>query len=262
MDSSAFLGLPATSFSLPPENFDEYGNYTSVCADGMTIPHNEGERRRLQMLEVASALEERYRTLLPSDKKLADLKSASRQSSVNLTSDTRPREEPVKVTTVHSNGSSIVLKIRVPQPRQKDNGSQPQPPIGSPELKSETLSYCSLSPSKPLPQMSHPEYPQKWPREYSDSPPSTPDRHTNSLYSVSPKVDPCCLVQWAERHRSAPNKRKTQRHVTAFGTKVPPEIEEVRDFEMPAWIRDCSPSGTSDERYECLDAGAGEATVI
>lgn len=262
MDGSAFLGLPASSFSLPPENYDEDGNYASLHANGINIAHNEGERRRLQMLEVASTLEERYRTLLPSDKKLADLKSASRQSSVNLSSpDIRPREEPVKLTTVHSNGSSIILKIKVPQPRQKDNGSQPQPFAGSPEPKSETQSHYSLSPPKSSSQKSRPEYPRKRPREDSDSPFSTPDRHTHSQYSCTSKADPCLLVQWAERHQSAPNTRKTQRHVTAFGTKVPPKIEEVRDFEIPVWIRACSPSTRSDGMAECIGASAGEATV-
>lgn len=45
----------------------------------------------------------------------------------------------------------------------------------------------------------------------------------------------------ALRSSSAPNARKTQRHVTAFGTRVPPEIEEVRDFEIPGWLRDDEP---------------------
>jgi hypothetical protein len=32
--------------------------------------------------------------------------------------------------------------------------------------------------------------------------------------------------------------QRTQRHVTAFGAKVPPELEEIRDFEIPDWIRE------------------------
>lgn len=32
--------------------------------------------------------------------------------------------------------------------------------------------------------------------------------------------------------------QRTQRHVTAFGVKVPPELEEIRDFEIPDWIRE------------------------
>jgi len=50
--------------------------------------------------------------------------------------------------------------------------------------------------------------------------------------------------------------QRTQRHVTAFGTKVPQELEEVRDFEIPDWIKqsvhimddasDVPPEGHSD----------------
>ena len=53
----------------------------------------------------------------------------------------------------------------------------------------------------------------------------------------------------ALRSSSAPNARKTQRHVTAFGTRVPPEIEEVRDFEIPAWLRDDDPPEDDAYRY-------------
>jgi hypothetical protein len=43
-------------------------------------------------------------------------------------------------------------------------------------------------------------------------------------------------MQAAIRASSAPMARKTHRHVTAFGAKVPQEIEELRDFELPEWI--------------------------
>jgi hypothetical protein len=43
-------------------------------------------------------------------------------------------------------------------------------------------------------------------------------------------------MQAAIRASSAPTARKTHRHVTAFGAKVPQEIEELRDFELPEWI--------------------------
>ncbi|CCL98129.1 uncharacterized protein FIBRA_00123 [Fibroporia radiculosa] len=46
----------------------------------------------------------------------------------------------------------------------------------------------------------------------------------------------CMLVVAAVRNSAAPNVRKTQRHVTAFGTRVPSEIEEIRDFSLPEWI--------------------------
>jgi len=44
------------------------------------------------------------------------------------------------------------------------------------------------------------------------------------------------LLLSAYRNASAPKARKTQRNVTAFGHKVPPEVEHWRDFEIPAWL--------------------------
>ena len=54
------------------------------------------------------------------------------------------------------------------------------------------------------------------------------------------------LMVAALRQSSAPMARKTQRHVTAFGTRVPPEIEEVRDFEVPEWVLSQGGSASDD----------------
>jgi hypothetical protein len=40
----------------------------------------------------------------------------------------------------------------------------------------------------------------------------------------------------AMRTASAPLSRKTQRHVTAFGVKVPDILDEIKEFELPWWI--------------------------
>ncbi|KAI0778971.1 hypothetical protein BD413DRAFT_609503 [Trametes elegans] len=55
----------------------------------------------------------------------------------------------------------------------------------------------------------------------------------------------CVLMVAAVRQVTAPTARKTQRHVTAFGVRVPPELEEVRDFEIPHWV--LPHSGASDD---------------
>jgi len=36
-------------------------------------------------------------------------------------------------------------------------------------------------------------------------------------------------------HRKA---QRTQRHLTAFGLKIHPEVEEIRDFEIPYWLKE------------------------
>jgi hypothetical protein len=45
----------------------------------------------------------------------------------------------------------------------------------------------------------------------------------------------------AQRSSSLTSHRKTQRtqrHLTAFGLKIHPEIEEIRDFEIPDWLKE------------------------
>ncbi|KAF9245831.1 hypothetical protein BU15DRAFT_40492 [Melanogaster broomeanus] len=270
MDGPAFLGLPATSFSSPPgASEDETGaSLPDAHINGAAI-YNEGERRRQEMLDVASILEERYRTLLPSEKKLADLKSASRSSSVNpQLSDIRTQEDSYfsgresfiqaspKPTT-----PSIVLKIKVPQFRQKDNNGFTSSLASSPGAKSMAIPQPYFSPTKPFSKVSSDtlsmssDQPRKRPRpsyfEDSDSPRSPPEHITKPSHrSVAPKTEQSVLMQWALRNQVAPNARKTQRHVTAFGTKVPPELEEMRDFELPEWIHPHLPPVTGGELQE------------
>lgn len=266
MDSSAFLGLPAASFSQPSAaNEDKSRATLSSTQVNVTPIHNEGERRRQEMLEVASTLEERYRTLLPSEKKLADLRGASRFNSVNLhasdmcspdESDSTGRELSGQVSP-KSSTPSIILKIKVPQTRYKDYSGLPLFQVSSPGANSNHI-HTPLSPTKPFSKVSSDTLSVSSDRPYkrrrtpyvddSESPCSTdtPEYATKATHSTAPKTEPCVLMRWALRNQVAPNARKTQRHVTAFGTKVPQSIEEVRDFELPEWIRPRSPTVVSD----------------
>lgn len=265
MDGSAFLGLSAALFSLPPAaNEDKSEVSLSGTQINGTPTHNEGERRQQEMLEVASILEERYRTLLPSEKKLADLKGANRSNSVNLQpSDVcSPEESSFTGRDLSSQVSpkpsapSIILKIKVPQTRYKDCSGLPLFQVSSPGANS-TI-HSSLSPTKPFSKVSSDtlsvssDQPYKRHRtsyvDDAESPCSTgtPEYATKSPHSTAPKAEPCVLMQWVLRNQAAPNARKTQRHVTAFGTKVPQSIEETRDFELPEWIRPRSPTIVSD----------------
>ncbi|KAF7796567.1 hypothetical protein EIP86_007748 [Pleurotus ostreatoroseus] len=90
MDTAAFLALPAAAFSDPPgvahdgPRAGEDGAATGIAdlpgahVNGAAA-YNEAERRRVEMLEVAEALEERYRVLLPPDRKWAEKKEAERR---------------------------------------------------------------------------------------------------------------------------------------------------------------------------------------
>ncbi|KAG1813345.1 uncharacterized protein BJ212DRAFT_1482799 [Suillus subaureus] len=264
MDGSAFLGLPAASFPLPSDAVQvEDSRDTSLTAihvDG-TVMCNEGERRRQEMLEVAYILEDRYRTLLPSDKKnYFDQRKASRQSSVNIppSSDIYPQDESIingraSATLLPTKAStSLVLKIKMPKQSSfspsVSSTPAPKPTTYLLSSPSKSKSVSRASPAKPISRASsetesvESERPRKRARpshlDEAYSPHSTPEhrapRHPHP--APAPKPEPCVLMQAAIRASSAPTARKTHRHVTAFGTKVPQEIEELRDFELPEWI--------------------------
>jgi len=272
IDGSAFLGLPATSFSSLPEavqvrdGHDE--SHLAASTNGVAVC-NEGERRRQEMLDVASKLEERYRTLLPSEKKsYFDQKKASRQGSVQVhpSTDTQPREE----LTVNGRASEaavptkfntpLVLKIKVPKQSSFSRSASVTP------LPKPTTRQPSSSPAKPFSRASFETESVDSERPHKRIRPS----HTDETYSTRsspeqvprpsrtgppPKPEPCVLMQAAIRNSSAPSARKTQRHVTAFGTKVPQEIEILRDFELPEWIVPDQP--------DCTDSvGHSPATAV
>jgi len=72
MDASAFLALPASDFSpAPGVQEDDVNAGAGVLAaahiNGANA-HNEGERRRKEMLDIALSLEARFRVLLPPDR--------------------------------------------------------------------------------------------------------------------------------------------------------------------------------------------------
>lgn len=265
MDESAFLGLPAASFPLPSgvvQVEDGQDSSLPVIHADDTAMCSEGERRRQEMLEVASILEERYRTLLPSDKKnYFDQRKASRQSSVNIPpppSDIRPQDESIvngrASSTISPTKASTSLVLKIKMPKQSSfspsvsSPSAPKPTAYLLSSPSKSKSVSRESPAKPMSRASsdtesvESERPRKRTRQShldeAYSPHSTPEHRAlrPSHHASAPKPEPCVLMQAAIRASSTPTARKTHRHVTAFGAKVPQEIEELRDFELPEWI--------------------------
>lgn len=106
METSAFLALPASSFS-EPLGVDHEVDHDAMDTGLTDLPgahvngaaaYNEGERRRQEMLEIAEALEERYRILLPPDRKWLlkkeKLKRERESASVALSVEQEPQSEP------------------------------------------------------------------------------------------------------------------------------------------------------------------------
>lgn len=263
MDGSAFLGLPATSFSLLPGAVqDEDGHdesHLGAPTNGAAVC-NEGDRRRQEMLDVASKLEERYRTLLPSEKKsYFDQKKASRQGSVLIhpSTEIQPQEESIingrasEATVPTKSNTPLLLKIKVPkQPSFSRSVSVSVTPLPKPTIRplsSSPSKSVSDFPAKPISRASsdtesvESQQPRKRARpshpDETYSPSSSPEHAPRPSHAgPAPKPETCVLMQAAIRSSSTLSARKTQRHVTAFGTKVPQEIEVLRDFELPEWI--------------------------
>ena len=82
---------------------------------------------------------------------------------------------------------------------------------------------------------------------------------------TSRKEESVCLLMVAAIRRSAGTKSRNQmRQNMAFGTKVPPAVDEMKDFELPNWVRvsedddeddeDDQSSQGSREQYDELEA--------
>ncbi|KAI0368841.1 hypothetical protein BV20DRAFT_997788 [Pilatotrama ljubarskyi] len=281
MDSSAFLALPASDFSearsSTPGPSGQHGDDSSVDVANLhgAAAYHEGERRRKEMLETALQLEQRYRTLLPPDRRWMEKKSEKphkeavedgepEQSEDDGESEVDPEELERE--------RSKKLKLRIKFPPQMLAGKQvtkePKPPPSRGGGKQITLSpfFKNYSTggkgqsSSPLRSASYAASDTASKRgrysvDTADTLHHVPSTKRQRLHlsasakakGLAGKKEPttCVLMVAALRQSSAPTARKTQRHVTAFGARVPAEIEEVRDFEIPDWV--LAPPSASDD---------------
>ncbi|KAF5313248.1 hypothetical protein D9619_002609 [Psilocybe cf. subviscida] len=125
MDSSAFMAVPASSFSEPPpeEHFDT--EEVALHPNGMVV-NVEGERRRQEMLDNALALERRYSYLLPPDRvrKLAQDVSSHTESHHEYESDT---DRILQIAGPSRRDASETFKFRVPAKSSASNTPAPSP---------------------------------------------------------------------------------------------------------------------------------------
>lgn len=329
MDSNAFLTLPSSSFSPVPAGVDE--DLQGAQINGAS-PYNEGERRRKEMLDVAMGLEERYRVLLPPDRRYLE---REKKQNTGSEPDVEPVEEEdempeldLKLAIEESNKQSdklsdkLKLKIKFPSREQSSIPAKPTYPaiakkkratLSPTATRTSTLSRMSPSATFPISvepsstpspfYSSNPSFlvsdtddtiihrklsiqiaePVSSPRpnkrrkgihdaedmdravpshEYSNgvapiptittftsisaphartkqvprSPTSTKSGYAGLSSSRDAERPTCLLMVSALRTSSVPMARKTQRHITAFGVKVPEALEDIREFELPWWI--------------------------
>ena len=314
MDGAAFLTLPASLFrpaGAPALQEGEgavdgpvVGNANTglhdlpgIHVNGAAL-HNEGERRRREILETAASLEERYRVLLPPDKVVKELTGASVGGSRRPSPSVEPEavEEEEIVPSPQHPQQKLKLRIKFPlqgspvangdgngtilaQPHAQVQAQTPKPEytprrvstrgIGAapitpvtPGTRPKTRTSTTASPSvldleSPRPtkrrrggharEVDEEEFVDHDAGEEVELPNPTsitaPHKSYPKLHHpYYPHNQPAgILMATAMRSSSLTSHRKTQRtqrHLTAFGLKVHPEIEEIRDFEIPYWLKE------------------------
>jgi hypothetical protein len=146
MDPSAFLAMPSTHFSsVPDPGAEEEGLPVGTHPNGPPA-HNEGERRRQEMLDVALSLEERYRALLPHDKKAGSERGRERPSASvepldvdEEASDDDEEAEAVAAQLSRQERGKLKLKIRFSR--------QGRPPLDRPRNRKANSPSPSPSPT-------------------------------------------------------------------------------------------------------------------
>ena len=323
MDGSAFLTLPASLFRPPGTPTSQEGDGSvngPIVVDSETdtglhdLPgihvngaalHNEGERRRKEILETAAGLEERYRVLLPPDKVVKELTSASAGGSRRPSASVEPEaagEEEIVPPPQQQPQQKIKLRIKFPpqgSPVANGNGigaipvfvpGQPQAQVQAQMPRSDypprraSTRGAGVVPTTPVPPSTGPktrtsttvspsvtglesprpnkrrrgaqaqevddedfvdhdtgeevELPSSAPVSALHKSHPKPHHHPQHTHNNQPMG---ILMATALRSSSLTSHRKTQRtqrHLTAFGLKIHPEIEEIRDFEIPYWLKE------------------------
>ena len=124
MDSAAFLTLPASLFLHPSMQVDGEvdGSQAEVDATQPTVVSQEGERRRKEMLSIASMLQERYRILLPPERNKKASGPTVTDSPIEPTAaiyqardrdDVEWDEEPL-VEATEKDVEALKLKVKLP----------------------------------------------------------------------------------------------------------------------------------------------------
>ena len=316
MDGNAFLSLPVSLFrplgtsalqegdgstNVPIVDDDDIDtglhDLPGIHVNGAAL-HNEGERRRKEILETAANLEERYRVLLPPDKVVRELTSASAGGSRRPSASVEPEEEvasspqqpqqklklrikfpPQGSPVANGNGSEVILgsvpgesptqiQTQTPKPehpprRASTRGAGTVPTTPVPPVTRKTRTAVTSTPS--VVDIESPR-PNKRPRRGTRAQEVEDEDLTN--HDTREEVELPSPVSVTAPHKSHPKPhhpyhthnqftgilmatalrsssltshrttQRTQRHLTAFGLKIHPEIEEIRDFKIPYWLKE------------------------
>ena len=149
MDSAAFMTLPASSFSPVPKEAAVDPEEIAAASSPYTnlnghIPHAEGERRRKEMLDVATMLEERYRVLLPPDRVRRAPEPVLSESASRTQVPSRDGDDS------ETDQASVIeekLRLRLPARSSTSTTSAPSPTAITPTIKKPRFNASSKQPS-------------------------------------------------------------------------------------------------------------------
>ena len=140
MDSSAFLALPSSDFlparhATPGPSGQQQVSEASEDVDASNLhgaaAYHEGERRRKAMLETALQLEQRYRTLLPPDRRWMEKKLSEKPNSHAASAEVVEEEEEAMEEELDEEGEEEVEasaeEEEEPEPEEDDGESEVDP---------------------------------------------------------------------------------------------------------------------------------------
>ncbi|KAJ8457452.1 hypothetical protein ONZ51_g11522 [Trametes cubensis] len=163
MDSSAFLALPSSDF-LPArhatpgpsgqQQVSEVGEDVDASNLHGAAAYHEGERRRKAMLESALQLEQRYRTLLPPDRRWMEKKLSEKPNSHAASAEVVEEEEEAMEEELDEEGEEEVEAIQIDDltclQKLKEIGTNPSSPKALRDLLMRWVGSRSLQISAPL----------------------------------------------------------------------------------------------------------------
>ena len=149
MDSAAFMALPASSFSPMPKEAVVDPEEIAAASSPYTnlngyFPNTEGERRRKEMLDVATMLEERYRVLLPPDRVRRAPEPVLSESASRTQVQSRDGDDS---ETDQMSAIGEKLRLRLPARSSTSTTPAPSPAATTPTMKKPRPSTSSKQPS-------------------------------------------------------------------------------------------------------------------
>ena len=246
MDGTAFMSLPASSFSAPPPEDEQEEEEVDAEASQYAflngvVPSAEGERRKREMLNVAIKLEQRYAYLLPPDRVRKGAAQESSTSAMLAKKEAESREDPQSDVDTQPMASTSrqesTIRLRIPSIKSSASSTPALSPAPSKLIAPKTGRAVKQAPSTRTPRSSM--FPPVVPLPPTEQQPlasspfidiesETPNTDTIYVRHRIPSVPP---VTTAEDELEPPIARNGINH--AMDVDMEPPIPEIVTIKKP-----------------------------